>query len=809
MPASIRRMRLDQGSMTSRTPQDLPDGYLQSSVGGFYAPGDPVTLRKIKGRTAFGTAQGGVKVKGLALCQFDNGSDLVIAYTGTKYSKAPAGVTGLFSDLKTGLDANGATLSAAHAKDKWYLGNGYDRNQVVKSDGTIRNMGILAPQIAPTLAASTSTATAARPTAETAGPNLSFANPSFARDAAGRTTFSGGTASTVIASPSVRETWHTWAGDATAGRSLIVEWGLAGPQQQPGDGRTERDIGSGGTSHFGATVTALLEYSTNGGGAFSTLAELRFINNTNGSILVATIPLSVNSNLVQVRATLDYVSGNGAPVTLRVYDIRIQAGTATATFSTTVGLFYAISEYDSVNTLEGPVGPPAFVTLAGQNIVTVTRPAMQNGEANFWYVYRTVDAGAVPAGLTRIARVPSSISTWVDPFEVYDKDTPGEEPFPLVAINSQTGTLFFPRDAPAPPFVHLNFFRGSLVGVSRIHPRTLFYSYSSRPESWPEIYVIENFPMAEHDNLVATVTVGDSLLIGAQDLMMTMGRLPRVIDGRLVFDDVRPLRGQPGLVSRYGLTSYSVAGEPRAAWVSKFGVHETNGTTSRRISVNMDWDVLITAELGGSLADLSSAVLTWDPSLLVLILCYDDSAAGGVNKRFVYFHMAPEQAGPDGSPKWTGAHYGQIASMNGGTVGGVYRRYSGHSSDGLVYLENNSGTDASLSFNGSQVPLSILSGKLYSADGEEFGVYKGRIRDRSFSPDTALVTWKTSRDFNLASLQTKTATVSLAGDAVEFYVNQGGEWHTFQLEHYGAAQGGGLVDVDLEVLGMGRTGKIS
>ena len=66
--------------------------------------------------------------------------------------------------------------------------------------------------------------------------------------------------------------------------------------------------------------------------------------------------------------------------------------------------------------------------------------------------------------------------------------------------------------------------------------------------------------------------------------MLALDDLP--YSARTLFDAAggRPLAGQPGCVGVNAVVPFSVSGEPRAAWISPFGIHVTNGYTAQRIS---------------------------------------------------------------------------------------------------------------------------------------------------------------------------------------------------------------------------------
>jgi len=800
-------IRLNQGLCTSRAPAELRNGQLQVATGVRYKPGDTERAHKVSGRSAFGTVTASTNVKGLALCQFDTpGSDLLLAYAGTIIRKATPGDTGTFSDLVTGLDASATRLSAAHAYDKWFLCNGYDRNRVLKSDGTVRFMSMQPPDTKCVAVASFVTKTTpTRPNADAATSGAGFTEPTKAYDVPGNKitdTFARAT----LAAPGALGSRFTFASAGANTWNLKVTWSLGSLVQFINFGGDE--VGTGGVTSMGGVVDVRIEYATDWNGSTGTFADLARYDNQERRIGVTTSSVqtaNINPNLIAVRATLTYDSGR-TDITMRIYDIRLETASVDA-FTTTTGMFYTFTEWDGVNLLEsGPAEVSELVTMTSQNIVTVTLPGAggaRNTTTTHYRIYRTHDGGVTPVDLGRIDEVPVSQTTYVDTFILYDKDTPAPVLLPLVSITADDGrtAIRVPRDGAAPSFAHLNYYKGSLVGISRTQPRALYYSFAGRVESWPELYVIESFPMREHDTLVATVTCGDSLIIAGRDIMMTMDDLPRVVQGVFSAVEVRPLRGQPGVVNQDAITTFSVAGEPRCAWVSYFGIHETNGTVSRRISLNIDWD----ATVGLGTSHVASAQLSWDAQMQCLVLAID-SDQNGLNDRYYLIHMAPEHAGEDNQPKWTGPHYGRISSQAAGIVSNVYKRYTGHPTDGVVYLEGGT-TDASQSYSSTQVPLIVTTPRLY---GEEFewGVFKGNIRHTSFGAQNLAVQWVSRRDARDSS-QTVNKTVSLNNaKGTEFYVGLAGESHEVTLTHTDAASGA-LHDIRFEPMRGYRPGRVA
>ena len=346
---------LNGGYVSRRDPSDLNSGELQTASGVWYPPGDVMRAHVRKDRLSLATAT--ARVKKLALALHDSGgTDRLLAYNGTKIQTMdPLGDA--FTDLITGLNANAARGSFAHANDRWYFCNGYDRNYVIEADGSTRRAGMFAPQVQPTITLAAGSGTVGRATAtldSSGATNVANAIDGDTDTFAGLTLSGAGTATA---------TWGTWASNTDAGRRIYVKWFLAGLQPfREGDTPdiSDGNFGIGGGFDSGFNVTVLLEKSEDSGSNWSTVYEQTYSASTPQEVTTA-VSVSANSNLVQFRAKLTYNSGE-LPATLRIYDFPIKDASDAATFSSTTGVYYAVSEFDQTRGLPGPIGPPSTLT---------------------------------------------------------------------------------------------------------------------------------------------------------------------------------------------------------------------------------------------------------------------------------------------------------------------------------------------------------------------------------------------------------------------------------------------------------------
>jgi hypothetical protein len=780
----------------ARDSASLESGELAKMEAAYYRKNDPTQVWKMPGRALFGSA-GSTAVKGLAICQFDDGgTDKLVASIGTTLVAATPGATGTFASLATGLHASATRFTACHQDDRWYLGNGYDANKCLKPDGTVRLMGMAGPQVALTASAASSAGVIAYPTV-TSG---AFLNPTLAYDGNNGTYSSG----TLSAAGTVTETWKTWGADLTATRWLQVRWSLSGlPISGDSDTGGGASIGTGGTVDAGYNVTILLEKAEtvdgSGNPVFSTMFTATRNNATSGvqthNFLIGD---THNSSAVQFRARLTYNSGTSA-ATLRIYEVKTQYGSTVTAFTTTGSMYYTYTEYDSTEdngTSRSGEGPPAELTelaefTVAKNLVTLTRGAVVNPAATHWKIYRTVPgaAGTIDSlGFLKMVE----ISTFVA-YDFFETDATIQLT-PTVAAMS-IGDLPIPRDTPPPAFISMISWKGSVVGISRTNRRVLRYSEAGLPESFPEFYVVSSFPIDEHDGLVGQMAVGETLVLLMEGAVLALDDLPRVVDGQFNGASARPLKGHPGCVGEYAYTAWSVAGEPRGAWVSPFGVYVTNGQVCACISTDLAWENEVNVPF------LANSVLRWDQKNLILWFEFDLDG-DGLNDHEMPFHMAQTHSKGEARPKLGQPTTKATSCMASSLISSTHYRFSGHPSNGGVYVEESGYTDAAT---GSNVAMVVKSGQI-AKDKVDLAVVKATVNHSDFGTgETGTLTATLYRDVSNTE-NSRAQSVRLDGNrGTTVGIGRAGELVDVQVAYSGVADGG-IGGVTLEIDGQGRSG---
>ena len=759
----------------ARDASSLDSGELAKMEAAYYRKNDPTQVWTMPGRTEFGSAGSGA-VKGIAICQFDEGgTDKLLASIGTTLVAATPGFTGTFAPLVTGLNSASTKFTACHQDDRWCLGNGYDDNRVLKSDGTLRLMGLVAPTEALTVTSSSVTLVVSRPTSTANGtlpagvtPGPGWVNRANAIDSSD-TTFSSIVGSEGVNDPGL--VCYGFASDTSANRYLRVRSSAA----------------------IRGNANIVMYVSVDGGVTYS--ASVMDYNFSYGPEWF-TYPITVNSNLVYVKFRTSVAYGYGGALSASVFDVQIKVGSESSSLTTTLGgIYYAFTEFNSTENIESSISKPTLVELSANTTSTITRPTIINPAATHWKVYRTVD-GALPtkdnfgdvSGIVSI-----SSSTWVDDYTVGI----GTQATPVLNVVS-VGDTFYSRDDPPPPFLHMMSWKGSICGISRTDRRKWSYSESGFPESFPPIYTIESFPLDEHDGLVGQMAVGETAIILCQGAVLAVDDLPRMTDGVFNVATARPIKGHPGCVGTYAFTTFSVAGEPRGAWVSPFGVYITNGQVCACISTDLSWEDEVNVPY------LGTAVLRWDPKNVILWFEFDLDGYG-LNDHEMPFHMAEIHSKGESRPKLGQPTEKATSCMASALIDSGYYRFSGHPSNGKVYVEESGSVDAAT---GRNVEMIIRSGQVGTGK-VDMGVIKATLNHSDFgSGQVGTLTATLYRDSS-NSENSRSQSIQIDGNrGTSIGIGRAGELVDFEFTYSGSGVGG-VGGVTVEIEGQGRSGSAS
>jgi hypothetical protein len=291
--------------------------------------------------------------------------------------------------------------------------------------------------------------------------------------------------------------------------------------------------------------------------------------------------------------------------------------------------------------------------------------------------------------------------------------------------------------------------------------------------------------MPEHDFLMGTMTVGDSLIILANGGVMTMSSLPLANnEGILSSSETRRLDGAPGCVGHRAFTSFGPDGPLMGAWISAVGVHVTTIAQHTRISNDINWKALV------NVSTLDQAILTWDEERQILVMDYD-SDNDGYNDHCLFFHMSQDHQKQNGRPKITGPHYRKANCVAKANLTGEWLWWTG-SLDRNIYNEwDGSIVDHSYVYNVSGiVPMIVKSGKIYDdVNYAELNTLKIVVRHDNFNGTVGTLRYDYGRDSQLRS-SSVTKNLSLSGVCQsEVFIGRQSEWAQFTISHLTSGQG--------------------
>jgi len=294
---------------------------------------------------------------------------------------------------------------------------------------------------------------------------------------------------------------------------------------------------------------------------------------------------------------------------------------------------------------------------------------------------------------------------------------------------------------------------------------------------------------------VGQMAIGETLVLLCAGAVLALDDVPRVTDGVYDGASARPIKGHPGCVGEYAYTTYSVAGEPRGAWVSPFGVYVSNGQVCACISTDLSWEHEVNVPY------LGTSVLRWDAKNVILWFQFDLDG-DGLNDHEMPFHMAQAHSKGEARPKLGQPTEKATSCMASALIDSTHYRFSGHPSDGSVYVEESGSVDVAT---GDTVVMSIRSAQM-SHDKVDLGIVKATLNHSDFgSGATGTLTATLYRDSS-NSENSRSQSIRLDGNrGTTVGIGRAGELVDFTFEYSGSGSGG-VGGVAAEVDGHGRSG---
>jgi len=265
--------------------------------------------------------------------------------------------------------------------------------------------------------------------------------------------------------------------------------------------------------------------------------------------------------------------------------------------------------------------------------------------------------------------------------------------FKTITLTSQVGIAISESAQLPPPTASTgDIFDGQLVLNNVSKPSLIQYSLPDQPEYFPGSYYI-NFESKKKDKVTCIRRVGNALVVGLQSSIKRVNYLPRESDAE--FDRGRSqedLANDHGIAGPLAAVMFDMPGVGTVlAYVSYKGIHITDGITTRELNMDLDWAATVETSLDSDgVPYLQRAMLENYPTEYALRLAYVPVGGTSVTKYLQFSYHPMHMKGallPAMGPCSMNARSFCSAILNG-----VPKLFSGHPTDGYVYLEDSGDT---------------------------------------------------------------------------------------------------------------------
>ena len=229
-----------------------------------------------------------------------------------------------------------------------------------------------------------------------------------------------------------------------------------------------------------------------------------------------------------------------------------------------------------------------------------------------------------------------------------------------------------------------DFFSGSFVIDDLVHKNLIRYSLPGDPEAWPAPYEM-SFNTRKRDKVTLIRTLGAILIVGMETGIKRVNYLPRETDtdmnSGLAHEDIVTDHGIPGpfCAAKFDMPGVGIT----LAYVSANGIFLTDGRNSTPLNNDLNWanTVKVTA--------LSTAIMRVYPKEKWIALYYCPAGAvHNFNTRVLYFCYQADKVKQGGLLPAVGPCIVSARSVCEAYVSGVHYLFTGHESDGFVYVED-------------------------------------------------------------------------------------------------------------------------
>lgn len=209
------------------------------------------------------------------------------------------------------------------------------------------------------------------------------------------------------------------------------------------------------------------------------------------------------------------------------------------------------------------------------------------------------------------------------------------DPFPAVVISTPTLETAVGRNGPPPIASTGDVFQNSMVLNNVLDKSLVQYSFPGAFDAFPAPYTL-NFETKEQDIVTNIKTIGNVMVVGLFNQLYRVNFLPRETDAD--FDRGRAvelIEPNYGIVGPQAATLFTGSdGVTEMAYVSRFGIHATDGYRVRSLTQDIDWSELWETD------DLGPVILINNPEKYELIAWYPPLGSSTLIKGlFLNYHQ--------------------------------------------------------------------------------------------------------------------------------------------------------------------------
>ena len=262
----------------------------------------------------------------------------------------------------------------------------------------------------------------------------------------------------------------------------------------------------------------------------------------------------------------------------------------------------------------------------------------------------------------------------------------------VVTYRDQVGlTVSDPANLPPPNASTGDVWLGSLVLNDLSQEGAIRYSLPLVPESFPKPYVLQP-STRRHDPVTFIRSLNQILFVGFTNETKRINYLPRETDTDfqqgVAHEDLSTDHGVPGPLA--GVKFDMPGSGTYVIYASTNGVYLTNGISTRPVNLDLDWANTVNT------ANLASCVFRVYTKEKWLVLYYNPAGASHTkNTKALVFSYAADKIKDGGTLPCTGPVTVSGRSSCEATISGIPYLFTGHETNGTVYVEDQGVTQAS------------------------------------------------------------------------------------------------------------------